>query len=374
MYLPYGLIVVVDPDGGASTISFGGVREDATVPLDTNKPIAQASVTRDAEVASRLRAGLVTVTFATSWDNAKALSQLAKRFFMPLSVVSTSPIPGVPTIHPQQVQGVLDDTRFIDELDVIGDVHGQLELLERLLNRLGHTSLGTDTYVGNGRLVVFTGDVINKGPNSIEVLNVVRQAVTRGQALLIKGNNEHWLEKRLGEISLHATDPDAWETALRDLASKVPSRRKAILLSLAASEERHENFKSLLAFLHQLPMYARFSNGDLWAVHASVPQGALNLDTIPDGSLRKWAIQFMYGPIGPRGARPDWVKRYRGTPHVVRGHVTVPEPCVRNKVISLDTGAGDGDKEGSSLSALRWPEMDFETVQKTISKKMVVNV
>ena len=362
MYLPNGLIIVVDPAAGETTTTFPGVTDEAHVQLDAASALPAASSARDAAVAARLRAGLATVTYATSWANARGLAHLADRFSVPLSVVSQTPIDGVRVVHPDSVRGVLADTRFVHEVDVIGDVHGQLDLLERMLGRLGHTGLGTDDYEGNGRLAVFTGDAINKGPHSLEVLTLLREAVSRGQALVLKGNNEHWLEKRLGEIAQHASTGDAWVAALRALAEKSPPRRRSILRALARSDERNDGFTALRAFFAQLPMFARFAGGDLWAVHASVPRGAVDLDEISPAQMRKWAVQFMYGPVGRNGHRPDWVAHYKGENYVVRGHVTVPAPEIRNRVISLDTGAGDGDDEGAALSALRWPELEFETV------------
>ncbi|KAI1768177.1 Metallo-dependent phosphatase [Hypoxylon sp. FL1150] len=64
-------------------------------------------------------------------------------------------------------------------LIIIGDVHGQLSALDALLAKAGYSSERGDT-------VVFTGDMINKGPNSG---GVVDRAIAMG-AYGVRGNHE----------------------------------------------------------------------------------------------------------------------------------------------------------------------------------------
>lgn len=64
---------------------------------------------------------------------------------------------------------------------IIGDVHGCLRELELLLEKVGF-SLGQDR-------LIFVGDLINKGPNSLGVL----QKVYDLKAEVVRGNHEHAL-------------------------------------------------------------------------------------------------------------------------------------------------------------------------------------
>ena len=77
-------------------------------------------------------------------------------------------------------------------LDVVGDVHGELGLLERLLVKLGRdpvTFEATDARAAN-RSLVFVGDLVDRGPDSVEVLRRVMPAVREGRALCVMGNHE----------------------------------------------------------------------------------------------------------------------------------------------------------------------------------------
>jgi hypothetical protein len=52
-------------------------------------------------------------------------------------------------------------------LDIIGDVHGEITILERLLAHLGYDS---DGHSESNRSLVFLGDLVDRGPNNPAVL------------------------------------------------------------------------------------------------------------------------------------------------------------------------------------------------------------
>lgn len=74
-------------------------------------------------------------------------------------------------------------------LDIIGDVHGCAQTLERLLQKLGY-SKQAGVYRHRSRKVVFVGDIVDRGPRIREALAMVRDMVEAGSALLIMGNHE----------------------------------------------------------------------------------------------------------------------------------------------------------------------------------------
>jgi hypothetical protein len=78
-------------------------------------------------------------------------------------------------------------------LDIVGDIHGELEALETLLERLGYR----DGEHPDGRRLVFVGDLVDRGPDSVGVLERVIPWVEAGLASCILGNHE--LNLLLGE-------------------------------------------------------------------------------------------------------------------------------------------------------------------------------
>jgi len=76
-----------------------------------------------------------------------------------------------------------------DGYDVIGDVHGHADQLERLLDELGYRTTG-GVHRHPERRAVFLGDLVDRGPDQLRVLDVVRSMVDAGTARLVMGNHE----------------------------------------------------------------------------------------------------------------------------------------------------------------------------------------
>ncbi len=74
--------------------------------------------------------------------------------------------------------------------DVIGDVHGQGDKLKALLAQMGYVQRAGSWHAPHGRQAVFVGDLIDRGPDQLGVLNIVRSMVDTGQARVVMGNHE----------------------------------------------------------------------------------------------------------------------------------------------------------------------------------------
>ncbi|MDR3418111.1 MAG: metallophosphoesterase [Nevskia sp.] len=72
-------------------------------------------------------------------------------------------------------------------LDIVGDVHGELDALHELLRQLGYGAGGTHP---DGRLLVFLGDLCDRGPDSPGVFTLVRSLVESDRACCLLGNHE----------------------------------------------------------------------------------------------------------------------------------------------------------------------------------------
>ncbi len=72
-------------------------------------------------------------------------------------------------------------------VDVIGDVHGEIEPLRALLAQLGYDERGRHA---QGRRVVWIGDLTDRGPNSPAVGELAMDWVGRGVADCLLGNHE----------------------------------------------------------------------------------------------------------------------------------------------------------------------------------------
>ena len=73
--------------------------------------------------------------------------------------------------------------------DFIGDIHGHLPDLERLFIKLGYEKI-EGIYIHSERIPVFLGDYINRGPDILGVLKLVRDMQLSGNAYALMGNHE----------------------------------------------------------------------------------------------------------------------------------------------------------------------------------------
>src|SRR5688500_5921581 len=73
--------------------------------------------------------------------------------------------------------------------DVIGDVHGCADDREVLLAQMGY-DVRDGAYRHANRTAVFVGDLIDRGPAQLRVLQTVKAMVDAGSARMVLGNHE----------------------------------------------------------------------------------------------------------------------------------------------------------------------------------------
>ncbi|MEG6566797.1 bis(5'-nucleosyl)-tetraphosphatase PrpE [Thermoanaerobacterium saccharolyticum] len=231
--------------------------------------------------------------------------------------------------------------------DVIGDVHGCYKELTELIDLLGYTSKDGVYFHNDGRKLVFLGDITDRGPNSVDVIELVYRNVKAGKALYTPGNHCNKLYRYL--LGHNVKIIHGLETTVDEL-NALSEKQKRIVAS---------HFKELY---EMAPMYLVLDGGKLVVAHAGIPEKYI-------GSYGKCVRQFvLYGDItgekNPDGTpiRLDWAKDYKGKPIVVYGHTPVKEPRFLNNTVNIDTGCVFGGR----LSALRYPEMKIYDVSSSM--------
>ena len=140
-------------------------------------------------------------------------------------------------------------------LDIVGDVHGERRALEALMAAAGYDRAGRHP---EGRTLVFVGDLVDRGPDSPGVVDLVRRLVDAGRALAVLGNHELNLlrgRRRAGNDWFWAEGSEA-------------DRRFAPFAQVGAARRAE-----LLAFLDRLPL--ALTRPDLRVVHAAWHGGAV---------------------------------------------------------------------------------------------------
>ena len=231
--------------------------------------------------------------------------------------------------------------------DIIGDVHGCADELIDLLGALGYrvalTGQGearrADVVAPPGRRAFFVGDLVDRGPNSPDVLRLVMAMVEAGHALCVAGNHDvscqRWLEGRHTSLS-HGLD----------LTAEQLSRESA-------------GFRDRVrTFFAGLKGHLWVDGGALAVAHAGVREAMIGRSS---GIVRAFSL---YGDSEPKPAadglptRYHWALDYHGATAVVYGHTPVAEVGWVNNTACIDTGCCFGGR----LTALRWPEREIVSV------------
>lgn len=207
---------------------------------------------------------------------------------------------------------------------VIGDIHGRIDLLDRMMTRI-EADARTRGF-GDGYHLVFLGDYVDRGENSAEVLDFLQSLVRERPETVtcLKGNHEvmllqflrdgkqaSWLQygglQTLASYGVRNIVANAAEADIKIAREK---------LSKAIGPETHE-------WLTRLPLL--YQSGNVVCVHAAVDPRL----SIPEQSERT----LLWG-------HPDFAHSNRTDGlWIAHGHTIVDTPVVSAGRISLDTGA-----------------------------------
>lgn len=160
------------------------------------------------------------------------------------------------------------------EFDIIGDVHGHAEPLERLLDSLGYVETDGAYRHPEGRTVIFLGDIIDRGPDQLRSIEIVRSMQATGTARCLMGNHEH------AAIGWLTEDPDEPGEYLRPHTDKNHRQHRVFLEQLGEDPEFR---REILDWMLGLPVYLDLPG--LRCVHACwQPDVIRDLEALTEGS------------------------------------------------------------------------------------------
>jgi len=172
------------------------------------------------------------------------------------------------------------DADECENIYVVGDVHGCIDELRTLWDRLGPTE---------NDMVVFVGDLVRKGPDSEAVVEFVQ---SKGNAVSVRGNNE---------------------------AKIVHDRIDT------------EPFDPIADALESFPLVVSWD--DAMAVHGGInPTESLSAHDADD------LLEMRSVPPGNGYDGPFWFEHHDQPPQVFFGHTVLAEPFLGDWAIGLDTG------------------------------------
>lgn len=172
---------------------------------------------------------------------------------------------------------------------IVGDVHGCRIELEALLDRIGFAS---------GDRLVFVGDLVARGPDSLGVLDVVR----RTGAVVVRGNHEQKiLDARAGLCELSKLHRDVAK-ALRPVDWSILESSR-LWLDLPEHELRviHAGVDPRVHFMkqsHRSLLAIRTIEDVLWGAHYQGPPHIVFGHNAPIGiQIHRWATGLDSGCV-----------------------------------------------------------------------------
>ncbi|MCF9046598.1 metallophosphoesterase [Acinetobacter nectaris] len=147
---------------------------------------------------------------------------------------------------------------FNGPLDIIGDVHGEIDALKNLIHVLGYDEKGNHP---EQRKLIFVGDLCDRGIDSIAVIRFVKEMMDLGNAQCVLGNHE------LNILTSSKRDGNGWFFGS-------PHNDDHSIVSLNAKKATKEDRVFICDFLNQLPL--ALESNHLRIVHACWDTQAIN--------------------------------------------------------------------------------------------------
>jgi serine/threonine protein phosphatase 1 len=212
------------------------------------------------------------------------------------------------------------------DIYAIGDIHGNLDLLQRLLEKI-QPDLARDQ-------LVFMGDYIDRGPNPKGVVDYVlgfKRLVNPQEVICLKGNHEamflNFLQGRDLELFLF----NGGLSTLRDYWGEDWDHLEQLVLP-----PEHRKFFEELRLYYETPDYL--------FVHGGLKPG------VPPAKQDEEDLLWIRGDF--IASMEDFGKK------VIFGHTPFQQPLVMPNKIGIDTGAAYGNR----LTCLKLPREEFISV------------
>ncbi|TDQ36237.1 polynucleotide kinase-phosphatase [Aureibacillus halotolerans] len=229
-------------------------------------------------------------------------------------------------------------------IDVIGDVHGCYEELIALLDKLGYRENEDGLYIHpEGRRFLSLGDIMSRGPQSLETMRFFLIHIKKGLAYMTDSNHgwkiARWFDGR--RVKLTHGD-ELMEKEWNAYASTAPK------------QEVDQLKQELKTMLLQAPShYLLEQNNVVTAVvtHAGMKDKWIGKQSAAISDMCRYGETEGTDDTG-RPIRKDWTVTHKTSELIIWGHDPRPQPLLVQQTMNIDQGV----VFGGQLTALRYPE------------------
>ncbi|WP_028776440.1 polynucleotide kinase-phosphatase [Shimazuella kribbensis] len=235
-------------------------------------------------------------------------------------------------------------------LDIIGDIHGCFDEFMDLLVRLGYEKNEEDFYVHpQGRKIVSLGDVMSRGPKSLDTMEFFYRHIQAGLAYMIDSNHgwkiARWLDGRKVKMQ-HGDEKLAAEF---EQFEAVHGEEKA--------RDKKEAYRQMLL---KAPSHYVLQKNDIpvaVVVHAGIKDEFIGKhDQVISDFCRYGEVEGFDKQGKPM--RKDWFQQHQNSQLIIWGHDPKPQAIFIKNTVNIDQGV----VFGGNLTAFRFPEKEFVQV------------
>lgn len=215
---------------------------------------------------------------------------------------------------------------MMSKIVVIGDIHGEINKLTALFDKLSHRNFDT---------IVFLGDYIDRGEKSVEVVDWLLERSLYWNCVFLKGNHE--------QLFLNALNSLSEEDVSRCVINGGAKTLKDYLL---LKKNDFDKFKKHIKFFKSLKNY--YQTEKYFFVHAGINPSEIVENQTEEDFL--WIRnEFIDNPV-------------KIPQKVIFGHTVFDEPFVAKDKIGINLGCGV--YEDGQLAAYLCEEDEFVITNK----------
>ncbi|MGM9949122.1 MAG: polynucleotide kinase-phosphatase [Lysinibacillus sp.] len=233
--------------------------------------------------------------------------------------------------------------------DIIGDIHGCFDEMMALIHKLDYEKQGELYIHPQGRRLLSVGDIMSRGPKSMETMLFWLRQVEAGESFMVDSNHgwkiARWLQGQ--KVTLQHGD----EHVAQEFEEYENTYGKE------AAETLKKRFANMLLTSPSHYILTRNNIRKVVVVHAGISDRYIGKDSkrIRD-FCRYGEVQGMDANGKP--LRGDWFMDHKTSELIVWGHEPKPKPFKANRTINIDQGV----VFGGQLTAFRYPEENFVAV------------
>lgn len=236
-------------------------------------------------------------------------------------------------------------------IDLIGDIHGCYGEFMDLLRKLGYIENHEGYYVHpDGRKILSLGDIMSRGPRSIDTLQFFQKHVEAGLAYMIDSNHgwkiARWLDGR--QVTLAHGDEKV-EAEFENYEKRFGKE---------ATDAFKKQLKEMLLEAKSHYIIQRNGVNVAVAVHAGIKDYYIGKQSPRISDFCRYGDTDGLDENG-KPLRKDWTLFHKSSELILWGHDPKPQPLQINNTLNIDQGVVFGGR----LTAFRYPEKDLVSVK-----------